>query len=356
VDKYPQSPEAVEAKKALGDLVLAATDPVKLAVALKTAAPAEKAKGTLRLARLYLQAKNNVEAEKALVDLAAQKPEAEIQAEGRYLFGVINEAKGAAGAPAAATALAEALRLDGDATWAADAQVRLAWLYLDLKKPADCERAAAAALALKPEKDLERQARLAQVQAQLDQEKWDSALDGCRALLATNPPPETVATILYTQAWVASKRGKPEDALPLWEKLAADHPKSPYAVEAHVRIADAHFSAQRWEDARRKYAAALAIDPKSVLAPEARYKLGSALYNLDRFPEATAELDAVVAAPNAGDYAPESLYWSGRALEKADKKEEAVKRFERLIAQHAKHTRVADAKLRLAALKALIGK
>jgi TolA-binding protein len=355
IEKFPTSEEADEARKALGDLAAAETDPVKLAAALKTVPPAQRGPGTLRLARLLLNAKRFPEAERALVDLAALKPPAEVAAEGQYLLGAVREAQGAGQAAGAVAAFTEALRLLPGAPWAADAHMRLAWLYLDLGKPADSEKAALAALALKPAPELDRQIRLAQVQALLDQERWDPALEACRQLLAMNPPPETVATVVYTQAWVGEKRGKPEESLPLWERILAEFPKSPYCAEAHLRAGDARFRAQEYAEARDKYAASLMADPKSPVAAEARFKLGSALYNLDRFAEAGAEFDAVVANKDAGDYVPEALYWAGRALEKAKKNEEAIQRLTRLTTQFPRHDRVADAKIRLAALKALAG-
>jgi TolA-binding protein len=352
VKNYPQSPEAAEAKKALAELVDAVDDPAQLAAALKNAPPAERARGTLRLARLYLGAKKYAEAVTPLTDILKEKLEPEVAGEAQYLLGIAYEAQSKA-APAA-TAFAEAVRRSPSATWAADAQTRLAWLYLELKQYPNAEKAANAAVTLKPAVELERQARLALVQALLDQEKWDAALEGCRALLAGSPPPETVATVLYTQAWVSEKRGKSEEALPLWERLAADHPKTEYANEALLRIADARFKAEKYEEARDKYAALLTEAPKSPLAPEARFKLGSSLYNLTKHAEAAAEWDRIAADRNAGDYAPEALYWAGVALEKADKKKDAIDRLSRLVNGYPKHERTANAKVRLAALKAVV--
>ncbi len=116
----------------------------------------------------------------------------------------------------------------------ADAQTRLAWLYLEQKQPAKAERAASAALALKESAgaDVEQQARLALVQAQADQEKWDAALEGSNALLAGSPSPETAATVLFTQAWVSEKRNKPEEALPLW---GAWPPSTPEQLRRRAR-------------------------------------------------------------------------------------------------------------------------
>ncbi len=353
LDRFPQSPEAAEARKALGELVEVVDDPAKLAAALKTAPPAAKARGTVRLARLYLNGRKFAEAAPPLEELLRARPEPDpaVAAEAHYLLGLAHEGQDRS-APAAA-ALAEAVKRAPTASWAGDAQGRLAWLYLELKQPAAAEKAGAAALALKPGADAERQARLAMVQAQLDQEKWDAALEGCRVLLAANPPADTVATVLFTQAWVSEKRGRPQEALPLWEKLAAEHPKSDYAADALLHLGDDRFQAQKFEEARDRYQALLAGFPKSPLAAEARFKLGSALYNLDKAPDAAREFDAVSADRGAGDYVPEALYWAGVALEKAGKKDDAIQRLTRLVTAYPKHARVANAKIRLAALKAV---
>ena len=354
VEKYPQAPEVADAKKALATLFDSVTDPVQLAAALKNAPPAERARGTLRLARIFLTTKKFTEAEAPLNELIKAKPAPEIGAEAQYLLGLAHEAQGHT-APAAA-ALAEAVRTGGTADWLADAQGRLAWLFLELKQPANAEKAANAALAGKPTPEADRQARLALIQSRLDQERWDAALDACRELRATNPPKETIGTVLYTQAWVGEKRQKPDEALPLWERLAAEYPKSDYAAEATLRIGDARFRAEKYDEARERYSATVTGFPQSPFATEGRFKLGSALFNLDRFADAATEWDRVAADKNAADYLPESLYWSGAALEKAGKKEEAILRLTRLVNQFPKHARVANAKIRLAALKAVVGK
>lgn len=352
-EKYPQSPEVAEAKKALAELVESVADPVALLAALKNAPPAERAKGMLRAARLYVDAKKCAEATTLLTELQKTKPDTEVAAEAQYVQGLIYEAQ--TKLSPAAGAFNDALRRNPNATWAADAQTRLAWLSLELKQPANAERAAIAALALKPSAAIELQARLALVQAQLDQEKYDAALEGCKALLARKPSPETVATVLFTQAWVSEKQGKP-DAPALWERLANEYPKSSYADQALLHLADARFKTDKYEEARAKYAELLKSFPKSRLAPEARFKLGSALYNLEKFLEAGAEFDAVTVDKSAGDYIPEAYYWAGLALDKGDKKMEAIQRLSKLVTQFPTHARVANAKIHLAALKALVGK
>ncbi|MFN3653605.1 MAG: tetratricopeptide repeat protein [Armatimonadota bacterium] len=348
---YPQSDEAGEARKALGELTASILDPAQLALALKDAPPAERARGTLRLARLHLQGKNYAEAGAALAELLKAKPEPAVAGEASYLLGLAHEAQSKA-APAA-QALAAALGAAPGAEWAADAHGRLAWLYLELKQPANAEKSAAAALALKLDDEAATQARLAQLQAQLDQQKWEAALEGCRALLEGKPSAETVATVLYTQAWIYGKQDRAAEALPLWERLAAEHPRSPHGAEALLRLGDASLQAEKLEEARTRYAALLSAHPQSPLAPEARFKLGSALYNLERYPEAAAEWERVIKEKSAGPYLPEALYWAGAAYEKAGKKEPAIQRLTRLITEFPKHERAANARLRLAALKAV---
>lgn len=354
IEKFPQAPEVADAKKALAGLLDAVSDPAQLASALKNVPPAERARGNLRLARLYLTGKKFADAEAPLNEVLKNKPEPAVTAEAQYLLGLAQEAQSRP-APAVA-ALAEAVKLAPTAEWAGDAQGRLAWLYLELKQAVNAERAATAALATKPAAEAERQARLALIQAQIDQQKWDTALEACKSLLATNPPKETVATLLYTQAWVNEKREKPEEALPLWERLVTEHPKSDYAAEGLLHIADARFRAEKWDEARDRYNTLLNGFPQSPLISEARFKLGSTLFQLERFPEAAAEWDRVASDKNAGDYVPEALYWAGTALDKAGKKEDAIQRLNRLVTQYPKHMRVANAKLRLAALKAVTGK
>ena len=360
VTHYASASEAADARKALAGLLDATSDPAQLAQALPTMPAAERARGTVRLARLYLDQKKYAQAAAPLDALLKAKPaDPALATEAQYLLGLAYEGQNKA-APARA-ALAEAVRLaPAGATWAGDANTRLAWLYLDLKQPAKAEQAATAALArlgASPNASAQQQARLALVQAQLDQSKWDAALDGARALLAGNPSPDTRAAVLFTQAWATEKRAKtPDEALPLWEQIVREHGQSQYAADALLRVGDAHAKAEKHDEARAQYEALVSGFPNSPRVPEARFKLGSALYSLNRFAEAAGAWDALAAGGKAaGTYAPEALYWAGVAFDKAGAKADAIQRLSRLVANHPTHARVANAKIRLAALKAVSG-
>lgn len=357
--RYPDSDLAKKAQQrasdARADVVNSFTDPAQLAAALKTLPAAERGPATIRLARLYLQQKKIAEAAASLVDLLKSNPAppATISGEANYLLGIAYD--GLSKDAQAETAFSTAVKIGGDAAWVPDAQSRLAWVYLNLKQPEKAETAANAALAGKLEAEARQQTRLALLQAYLDQKKWDQALDGCKTLLQSNPPPDTVATVLFTQAWVADKRGMMDHSLPLWERLANEFPKSQYAPQALIRVGDARMKAEKWDEARDRYSVVVANYPKSPLVFEARYKLGSALYNGGKPAEAAAEFDAVANDKAAGDYGPESLYWAGVAYDKAGKKPEAIQRLSKLVADYPTHARIANAKIRLAALKAVGG-
>jgi TolA-binding protein len=348
--KYPQSPQAAEARKALGDLVDTVDDPAQLAAAARNAPPAERTRANLRLGRLAIQKKQWDQAVAPLKEVVAARPAAETLAEAQYLLGLAYEAQEKT--EPAVVALTHAVAANSGAEWALDAQGRLAWLALELKRPVAAEKAANAVLAAKPEDE---QARLALVQALLDQEKWDAALESSQPLLEGNPRPEAVAMVLFTQAWATEKRGSAEEAVPLWERLATEHPKSPYAADAFLRLGDADLKAERYPEAEARYRALLATGVKGAAAAEARFKLGSALYNQDKPADAAAHWDLVAADRQAGEYGAESLYWAGVALEKAGRKADAIKRLDRLITAHPKHARVATARTRLAALRAVTG-
>ena len=335
VATYPQSPEAADAKQALLEM------------------KGEKIRGSIQSARRDIQGQRYVEAQAGLTSLLKASPEPDIAAEAQYLLGVVYEAQKK---PAlAAAAYAEALRIKPTAPWTGELQGSLAWIYLDLKQPANAEKAANAVLALNRPKEQEEQARLALIQALLEQEKWDAALEGCKTILDKNPAPETVPIVLYVQATTYDRQKKIDEALAVWEKIASDFPKSEYGAQALLRSADARTKAEKWEEARAKYAQILTDFPQSPYAIEARFNMGAALYRLDKFPEAAAEYNGVAENKNAGDFVPEALYWAGVAYTKADKKEEAIKRLTTLVEKYPKHARVQNARTRLAALKAVKG-
>ena len=356
IDKYPQTSEAATARQNLTGLVGALDDPAQILAAVKNAPPADRNAALLRVARIYLSGKKVTEAQGVLGDVLKTSPNGEVGAEAQYLLGLSYDAQQKP--QPAANALAQAVTLNPRAAWALDADTRLSELYLDLKQPDKAEKAASAALDLKPDDTAAQQLRLTQAQAQIDQKKWDAALATSQAQetsLAAHPNPDIAATTLYTQAWIRDQQNKPDDALPLWEKLAHDYPKSDYVPTALLRQGDARMKATKYAEAQEKYTQLLTDFPKSDLASEVRFKRGSALFNLGKADDAAVDFQTVADDKTAGGYQPESLYWAGVALDKAGKKPEAIARLTALVTQYPTHARVPNAKIRLAALKAVAG-
>ena len=338
--RYPQSDLAAKAKAKVGQVQAAAQE--------------DSAAGTLKQARLDLDAKKYAAAAVALTGLIGTSPPASVSAETHYLLGLADQGLGKT--PAAVTALTTAVTGGAGADWLPDAHVQLAWLNIERKQPALAEKSAQAALMLASNPGyspaLEQQARLALIQAGLDQQKWDEALAGCQTLLATSPPPDVMATIVFTQAWVNEKQGHQAAALPLWQRLASEFPQSSYAPDALLRLGDASFKAQKYGDAQTSYADLLAKYPKSTDVPQARLGAGNSLYNLGKYDAAAAMFDALATDAHADALKPEALYWAGASWEKAGKKTAAVQRLTRLVSEFPASSRVAKAKVRLAYLKA----
>ena len=351
LDKYGSTPQATEARKALTELVASIDDPKLLATVLSSLPADDRAAGQIRLGKLYITSKAYDQA------ISAVSPLVKSSAEAAYITGLAYEAQNKT--QPAATAFSEAVERGTSAAWAADALTRLAWLYLDLKQAANAESAAAKALGLKPDAKLDQQSRLALMQAQIDQKKWDPALQTAQALKGMNLAPDTLATVLFSEGWILQKGKQAADqALPIWERLSREFPKNNYAADALFYIGEARAKGDKHDEARARYAQILQDFPKHTLATEARFRLGLAYYNLSKFAEAAAELDAVALATDAGDLSPEALYWAGVSLDKAGRKTEAIQRLDRFVTKYSNYSnqeRVKNARLRLAALRAVAG-
>lgn len=338
--RFPASELAAKARAKAGDV--------------KAAAKEDNAAGVLRQARRDLDAKKYASAGAALTTLLATAPPADVSAEAHYLLGLADQ--GLDKISQAIAALTAALPGGAGTDWLPDAHVQLAWLNIARRQPAAAEKDARAALSLSSKPGyspaVAQQARLALVQADLDQQKWDDALAGCRTLSAATPPPDVMATVLFTQAWVSEKQGHADAALPLWARLASEFGGSAYASQALLHLGDASFRAQKFDDAQARYADLLAKYPQSADAPQARLGLGNALYSLGRYDGAAAAFDVLAADKSANDLRPEALYWAGASWEKAGKKTAAVQRLSRLVSEYPASARVARAKVRLAYLKA----
>ena len=75
---------------------------------------------------------------------------------------------------------------------------------------------------------------LAMLQAFLDQQKWEPALEVCAVLLAGEVPADTLPTVAHTQAWATEKLNRPDAALKLWETHGGGKWKSKLRIKDSI--------------------------------------------------------------------------------------------------------------------------
>jgi tetratricopeptide (TPR) repeat protein len=95
-----------------------------------------------------------------------------------------------------------------------------------------------------------------------------------RQLLEEQPDYAAADAVLYQLARALEHTGDAAGALQVLDRLVAQHPASGYYAEAQFRHGEASFSAQRYAEAERAYAAVLAGQSHSEFRQQAQYKLG----------------------------------------------------------------------------------
>lgn len=104
---------------------------------------------------------------------------------------------------------------------------------------------------------------------------WQGAVDAFAALLAQAPPPDIAAGAIYQTGLGLQKLGRSAEALPQFEKLAAEHPGSPFYAYALMALADA-CAGQSNQSARAEelYLKVAENPPTNRLGAEAWFRLG----------------------------------------------------------------------------------
>ena len=107
------------------------------------------------------------------------------------------------------------------------------------------------------------------------------AIDAYQRLLAEYPGEADGAEVLYQLARAWDGIGEPERGLETLDRLVASHPNGAHYAEAQFRRGEIFFSAQRYADAERAYAAVLAHGA-SDFTIQALYKHGWSLFKQSR--------------------------------------------------------------------------
>src|SRR5690606_34605200 len=104
------------------------------------------------------------------------------------------------------------------------------------------------------------------------------AIAAYERLLAEQPQGADTDVAIYQLARAHESLGEPDAALARLDELVSGHPDSAYYDEAQFRRGETFFSAQRYADAERAYAAVLSRNASSAFRQQALYKHGWSLF------------------------------------------------------------------------------
>src|SRR5262249_9964840 len=144
--------------------------------------------------------------------------------------------------------------------------------------------------------------------------------DGIALLEAAvaEPPSASRASLLNELTRLYRRTGQTAAAVPVLERLVAEHPESPLVPDAWLALARARLELGQDEAARSAVQSLIQAFPDSAAAASAQWELGWHLYRAGRFREAAATFRQLSAAGSSFRLA--GLYWSGRSLEAAGDK------------------------------------
>jgi tetratricopeptide (TPR) repeat protein len=120
------------------------------------------------------------------------------------------------------------------------------------------------------------------------------AIAAYERLLAEQPQGADTDVAIYQLARAHESLGEPDAALARLDELVTGHPDSAYYDEAQFRRGETFFSAQRYADAERAYAAVLGRKASSAFRQQALYKHGWSLFKQSRDEESSASFLALL--------------------------------------------------------------
>lgn len=120
------------------------------------------------------------------------------------------------------------------------------------------------------------------------------AVRAYQQLLAEQPAYGAADAVLYQLARALEFAGDDAAALATLDRLVDRHPASAYYAEAQFRRGEAFFSAQRYADAGRAYAAVLSGGATTEFREQAQYKFAWSLFKQNQDDESTAAFLALL--------------------------------------------------------------
>jgi TolA-binding protein len=300
--------------------------------------------GWYRLGQLRQQAGDHENALKAFAKSLALKPDGSRAPWARLAIGWSHEANGRlAEAIAAWTELVEK---HPDSTPAASGLLARA----DARQrsgdfaggQADCERLLATdgGLSKKLDPAAVAEARFLQALCLAGADKHAQAAATFQKLLTERPDFPAADRAVYEMGLALARAGKQDDAARAFADLVKRFPKSAYAADAWLELAERRWAAEDWPAAAEAYRSAIAAAGTAAdLAPlveQARHKLGwTHVMRKEQAPAAEAFAAQLAAAPD-GPLAADAAALLGDALVSLGKPADASKAFARALADPAK--------------------
>ncbi|MFN0054888.1 MAG: tetratricopeptide repeat protein [Planctomycetales bacterium] len=146
--------------------------------------------------------------------------------------------------------------------------------------------------------------------AELRLNRPDAALVHFRAAIQSFPQGALLEETQFGMARAHELLKQPDEALRIYQRLAADKTGS-RAAEAQLNLGALHFDAGRYAEAAAAYGALEQQFPQSPQAPLAQLNRGFALYRLGQYPQAIAQFDR---AAQSDKLAAEAALWKGLSL------------------------------------------
>ncbi len=127
------------------------------------------------------------------------------------------------------------------------------------------------------------------------------------------PPTAARPALLYELGRLQQRLGRAAAAVPVFERLLAEHPDAGVTPDGWLQLARARLELRQVDAARAALQGLVAAHPESAAAASARWELAWLEYGAGRFRDAAAafrQLSTTVAGSRLA-----GLYWAGRALD-----------------------------------------
>ncbi|HEV8308417.1 MAG TPA: transglycosylase SLT domain-containing protein [Methylomirabilota bacterium] len=158
------------------------------------------------------------------------------------------------------------------------------------------------------------------------------APDGIVLLQAAVAEPATPwrASLFYELARLFRRTNQAAAAVPILERLLAEHPDSPQVPDAWLALARTQLDLGKPASARASFQALVRASPDSAAAASARWELAWLEYRAGRLREAALAFRQLSTVPS---YRLAGLYWSARALDGGGEKGAAAVLFREIVSR-----------------------